>query len=177
MTSAMESLPMMPCHTCRKKIKIFKVFGDIKGNCVICFNNNVDIIMFKCGHYACKVCMDEMKHNAQQHVNNEQYEDSNDEDVVEHLDNFVSISEEIETYCTMIDELERRIQNLGEVALRSQLTLDEVIKLKDWIDTNQAIYCYELLNCFDDIIEAMQLTFTPVIDCLRAELVAVANDV
>jgi hypothetical protein len=173
----MESLPIMPCHTCRKKIKIFKVFGDIIGHCVICFTNNVDIIMFKCGHYACKVCMDEMKHLAPQRVNNEQYEDSNDEDVVEHIDNFISISEEIETFYALIDQLESRVQYLGEVVLRAQLSFEELTKLKDWIDANQAIYCYELLQSFDDIIEAMQLTCIPVIDSLRFELEAVANNV
>jgi hydroxymethylpyrimidine pyrophosphatase-like HAD family hydrolase len=172
----MESLRMMPCHTCRKKIKIFKVFGDIKGNCVVCFNNNVDIIMFKCGHYACKICIAEMRHHATQHVNNEQYEDSNDEDVVEHIDNFISISEEIETFYALIDQLECRVQHLGEVVLHAQLSFEELTKLKDWIDANQAIYCHELLQSFDDIIEAMQLTCTAVIDCLRAELGTVPND-
>ena len=81
----------------------------------------------------------------------------------------------IETFYALIEQLESRVQHLGEVVSHAQLSFEELTKLKDWIDANQAIYCYELFHCFDDIIEAMQLTCIPVIDCLRAELRAFAN--
>jgi hypothetical protein len=173
----MESLPSIPCHTCREKIKIFKVFGNIKGDCVVCFNNDVEINMFMCGHYVCKDCMDEMQLRAPVYDEEIQLGDTQDEDV--YINNVLSeseIQEDLQNFYALTVELEYRIAHLGDIAGQLQLLPIEITKLKDWIDANQAIHCNELLECFNEVIEAMQLTFPPTIEYFREELENVIND-
>ena len=173
----MESLPSIPCHTCREKIKIFKVFGNIKGDCVVCFNNDVEINMFMCGHYVCKDCMDEMQLHAPEQDEEIQLHDTHEEDV--YINNMISdmVDEEIQNYYALTYVLERRIHHLGNIAVRTQLFPIEITRLKDWIDANQAIHCNELLECFNEVIEAMQLTWPPTIEYFRVELENVINDI
>jgi hypothetical protein len=173
----MESLPSISCHTCREKIKIFKVFGNIKGDCVVCFNNDVEINMFMCGHYVCKDCMDEMQLHATEHNEVIQLIEYQDEDVYIN-DNISDLDlQEMQIYHTLTDELESRIQYLGNIVSELQFFPIELTRLKDWIDANQATRCNELLECFDEVIEAMQLTFTPTIEYFREDLENVINDI
>jgi hypothetical protein len=85
--------------------------------------------------------------------------------------------QEVEMYYSLTDELEYRILHLGTIAMKIILSPEEMIKLKEWIDANQATYCYELLESFDEVIEAMQLTSTDTIEHLRDELELVVNDI
>ena len=38
----------------------------------------------------------------------------------------------------------------------AMLSIEEIKRLKEWIDVNQAVYCYQLLEHFDEVIEAIQ---------------------
>ena len=147
----------MNCHTCRSTIEVFEVHGNIKGECIICFEKDVDIILFKCGHIICYTCMTEL----------EQRRDNEDTEDIEE-----------EQHDILITELEQRIPKLGNIIDRAMLSIREMTKLKEWIDINQAVYCYELLEQFDEVIEAMQLTELDnlTIEFIRIELSNITDE-
>ena len=183
----------MNCHTCRTNIEIFKVYGNIKGDCIICFEKDVEIIIFKCGHYICKNCKE--RNIQQSDLRTEEISspprgdyyareipspprgdyyarEIPNYDIADVVPEYM-IQENINTYYNLIDELEHRVPHLGSVAEHVNLLPPDIIKLKDWIDTNRVNNCYELLEYFNEIIEVMQLTFTPTIEFFRDELESV----
>jgi len=114
-------------------------------------------MMFLCGHYICKDCMEEIQLN-----------DQNTQDSI--------FEQEVEMYYSLTDELENRILHLGTIAMKIILSPEEMIKLKEWIDANQATRCYELLESFDEVIKAMQLTSIDIAEHFHDELELVVND-
>ena len=172
----------MNCHTCRTNIEIFKVYGNIKGDCIVCFEKDVDIIMFKCGHYICKDCKNIHIQQQQTELRTEEIpspprgdyyaREIHDYDTSNVIPESV-IQENIDYYYGFIDELEHRVPHLGIVAERVQLDPEDMIKLKDWIDTNHVNNCNKILECFNNVIEVMQLTYTPTIEFFRDELESV----
>jgi hypothetical protein len=165
----------MACPTCRSKINLFQVYGNIKGDCVICFNSDVDIIMFKCGHYVCKYCMEAIQQHEEHNNNLDDEINFSTESHIEYIDD---IDDEMIHYYTLITDLEHRIPKLGMIIEHAMLSIEEMIRLKEWIDVNQAIYCYELLENFDEVIQAIQLTEQDIstIQFLRDELARITDE-
>jgi hypothetical protein len=172
----------MNCHTCRTNIEIFKVYGNIKGDCVVCFEKNVDIIMFKCGHYICKDCKERNIQQQQIELRTEEIPSSlrgdyyapeiHNYDISDVVPEYI-IQESLDYYYGFIDELEYRVPHLGSVAEHVHLDPENMIRLKNWIDSNNVDNCNKILECFDDVIEVMHLTFTPTIEFFRDELESV----
>ena len=118
----------------------------------------INTMMFQCGHYICKDCMEEI-----------QIHEQNTQDTI--------FEQEVEMYYSLTDELENRILHLGTIAMKIILSPEEMIKLKEWIDANQATQSYELLESFNKVIEAMQLTSIDIAEHFHDELELVVNDI
>jgi hypothetical protein len=138
------------CPMCRANTKVLNTYGDdlsIKGKCCICFEENIDLIILYCGHIImCNECFD----------NNN----------IENDLNIYSGEEENE----LILNIERKVPNLGDAAYSSYLSIDELKLLYEWINNNNIINCSQILENFDDVIEALEIIDNYIIRHFKNEL-------
>jgi hypothetical protein len=150
------------CPMCRADTKIIEVFGEnlhIRGKCCVCFEEEIDLIILHCGHVViCKDCANEI---------NNLVETTDDTTTRLLFENEIYDGEEVNA---ILVDLERIIPNLGDIAYRSNFTIRELNKLHDWVVNNQVIYCSQILNYFDDVIEAIQINENNIIEYFKYEL-------
>jgi hypothetical protein len=142
------------CPICRDNTKIFNIYGDklsIKGNCCICFSENIDLIILYCGHIViCNTCYDYISISIDDNIEFDIY------------------SGEEENY--LILNIERIVPNLGDAAYSSYLSLNELRKLYEWINNNNIINCNQILENFNDVIEALEIIDNNIIRHFKNEL-------